>query len=63
MAAVATFLGSETDWASCKKLSADQIKAALNGYDKDNINVAILEKIGNSGILSADDGGGRFGLD
>ena len=53
MTAVATFLGSETDWASCKKFSADQIKTALNGYDEDNINVAILEKIRNSGILSA----------
>ena len=53
MTAVATFLGSETDWASCKKFSADQIKTALNGYDEDNINVANLEKIRNCGILSA----------
>ena len=47
MAAIATFLGRQTDWASCKKLMADltQFKAVLNGYDKKNVQTAILEKV------------------
>ena len=44
LAAVATFLDVETDWANCKKIMADPAKfeAALNGYDKDNVPANIL---------------------